>query len=101
MGIAVGGDIEAGNLLLVQIYGNRIDVLLAKAVVDHRIHEAAVAELFGIPTWPRQRSGNRGRKNDVLGRAKHNQLLPPANSLSQRRSDCSAAAAVVANFDRT
>ena len=39
--------------------------------VDHRVQEGARAQILGVPARARQRSGDGGRKLDVLGCAKH------------------------------
>jgi hypothetical protein len=92
MGITVGDDVEPGELLFVQIDRNRIDILFAELVVDHRVEKTSRAEILRVPARPRQRAGNRGRQHDVFGGAKHNGYLPEAkaepltSSLSLRRS---------------
>ena len=46
MRVAVGDDVEAGQLLLVQIDRDRVDILLAELVVHHGVEEAARARDF-------------------------------------------------------
>ena len=69
--VAVGDDVEAGELLVAQIAGQRVLVLLAEAPRHHRLEEMPRAEIFGVPARPRQRAGDGGRQNDVLGGAIH------------------------------
>ena len=45
MRVAVGADVEPGDFLRVQIDRDRVDVLLAEAGVDHRVEEAARAQI--------------------------------------------------------
>ena len=74
--VAVGQDVEAGELLVAQIAGQRVLVLLAEAARHHGLEEMAVAEVFRVPARPRQRAGDRGRQHDVFGGAKHSRRLP-------------------------
>jgi hypothetical protein len=74
MGVAVGHDVETGELLVADEAGQRILVLLAVAPRHHRFEEMPGAEIFGVPARPRQRAGDRRRQNDVLGGAEHEAL---------------------------
>ena len=69
--VAVGDDVEAGELLVADEAGQRVLVLLAEAPRHHRLEEMPGAEIFGVPARPRQRAGDRRRQNDVLGGAVH------------------------------
>ena len=69
--VAVGDDVEAGQFLVAQIAGQRVLVLLAEAPRHHRLEEMPGAEIFRVPARPRQRAGDGGRQNDVLGGAVH------------------------------
>src|SRR5579885_2852495 len=55
MRIAVGADVEPGDLLRAQMGRDRVLVLLAPAGVDHRLEKAAIAEHRGVPGRARQR----------------------------------------------
>ena len=90
--VAVGDDIEAGDFLLVQIDGDRVDVLLAELVVHHRVEKAAHAEILRVPARPRQRAGDGGRQHDVFGGAKH-VGISPGDCLSLAASLCPPRAA--------
>src|SRR5262249_61794075 len=65
--IAVGENVEPGQLLVAQITSQRIFILLAKAAAHHRFKKVARAEIFGVPARPRQRTGDRRRQRDVFG----------------------------------
>src|SRR5215468_11695166 len=78
MRVAVGDDIEARHLLFVQVDRDRIDILFAELVVHHRVKKAARTKILGVPAWPRQRAGDRGRQRDIFGGAKHDRHLPVA-----------------------
>src|SRR6202011_33460 len=65
MGVAIGADVEPGYLLRAQMRRHRILVLLAPASIDHRLEEAAAAELHSVPRRPRQRTD--GRRQEVQG----------------------------------
>src|ERR1051325_1111637 len=75
MRIAVGDDVEAGDLLLVQIHRDPVGVLLAELVVDERLDEAVRADVLGVPARARQRPGDGGRQLDVLGGTQHSSGL--------------------------
>ena len=77
--VAVGDDVEAGELLVADEAGQRVLVLLAEAPRHHRLEEMPGAEIFGVPARPRQRAGDRRRQNDVLGGAIHGS--PPRDFL--------------------
>src|SRR5262249_32126052 len=62
---------ETGDFLFVQIDRNRVGVLLAELVVDHRLDEALRADVPGVPARARQRSRDGGRQCDVLGGTQH------------------------------
>ena len=69
--VAVGDDVEAGQLLVAQVAGQRVLVLLAKAAAHHRFEKMTRAEILGVPARPRQRAGDRRRQCDVLGAPIH------------------------------
>ncbi|MCZ7562673.1 MAG: hypothetical protein M5U08_01795 [Burkholderiales bacterium] len=73
--VAVGADVEAGELLLAQVDRERIGVLLAKARVHHRVEERARAEVLGVPARPRQRSDDGSGQHDIGGCGEHFLLL--------------------------
>jgi hypothetical protein len=49
MRIAVGHDVEAGDLLRAQETRDRVFILFAVTRVDHRLEETAIAEHGGVP----------------------------------------------------
>jgi hypothetical protein len=64
MGVAVGADVEPRHLLRAQMRRYRILVLLAPTRIDHRLEEAAAAELHSVPRRSRQRTDDRrGQQN--------------------------------------
>ena len=46
--VAVGEDVEAGDLLLAQVDRERVDVLLAVARIDHRVQERCAMPRFSV-----------------------------------------------------
>jgi hypothetical protein len=69
--VAVRDDVQTRGFLVAQIHRNGVQVLLPIAALDHRVAEAAPAEVFRIPPGPRQRADDRGRQNDARGRFVH------------------------------
>src|SRR5262245_12095966 len=98
MCVAVCDEIEPCHFMLVQIDRHCIDILLAKLVVHHRFKKASGAEVLGIPTRSRQRSGNCRRQHDIFGSAKHDWHLP-RGSLVVGRSLCLLCVAWKCFFD--
>ena len=64
--IAVGADVEAGDLLRAQMHRDRVFVLLAVAGIDHGFEKAPGAEHGGVPGRPRQRTDD-GRRQRFSG----------------------------------
>src|SRR6185312_10012261 len=79
--VAVGDDVEAGQLLVPQVNRERVYVLLAVARGDHRVEKRPCAEVLGVPTGSRQRSGDRGGESLVGGRLQHEPNLVEARAL--------------------
>ena len=52
--VAVGDNVEAGQLLVPQVNRERVYVLLAVARGDHRVEKRPCAEVLGVPTGSRQ-----------------------------------------------
>src|SRR6185503_6896843 len=73
--IAIGNDVETGDLLLAQVSGERIHVLFPETASNHCIQKRPRAKVFCVPTGTRQRTGYRCRKNLVETRFVHDAPL--------------------------
>ena len=61
--VAVGEDVEPGELLVADVDGERVLILLAEPDVDHRVEERASAEILRVPGRSRERPDDRGREH--------------------------------------
>ena len=96
MRVAVGDDVEAGDLLRAHEARHRVLVLLAVARVDHRLEEALAAEHRRVPGRPRQRADDRGRQHHVGGGFEHRFL----SRFWQICADCSRAMSNAVKWQR-
>jgi len=59
MRIAVGADIQAGDLLIAKMNGHRVGVLFAKTRIHHCAQEGVASYIFRVPTRPWQGTDDR------------------------------------------
>src|SRR5262249_6725675 len=68
---AVSDDVEAGALVISDERPDGVDVLFAETCVGDGVAERALSDLLGVPRWPRQRSRDRRRQREGVGRLGH------------------------------